>query len=100
MTDKPRHIKKSILFPLQKYYGEFTPSNLVFNANLQEFEQQVSFLCNLTANGEMTPEDAYEAIEKFWQKLKHSKKELLDKANLMKSEEDLLSNDGASLTTD
>ncbi|MDJ0901804.1 MAG: hypothetical protein QNJ55_23690 [Xenococcus sp. MO_188.B8] len=100
MTDKPRYTKKSISFLLQKYYGEFTPSNLVFNANLQEFEQQVSFFCNLTANGEMAPEDAYKEIKKFWQKLEHSKKELLDKAKLMKSEEDLLSNDGASLTTD
>ncbi|MDJ0692639.1 MAG: hypothetical protein QNJ41_29680 [Xenococcaceae cyanobacterium MO_188.B32] len=70
---------KPFVYNIGKYYGEFTPGNLVFNANLQEFAQQVSYLCTLAANGEMTVQDVYQEIEKSWQQLKLSKKELLDK---------------------
>ena len=69
---------KPFVYTIGKYYGEFTPGNLVFNANLQEFAQQVSYLCTLAANREMTSEDAYQEIEKLWQQLKLSKQELLD----------------------
>ena len=79
MTEELRYRTKRLLFSIRKYYGKFTPGNLVFNRNLQEFEQQVSSICSLVANGEIAPEDACEEIEKFWQELKHSKKELLDK---------------------
>ena len=83
MIEEPRYAKESILSPLRKYYGEFTLGNLVFNANLQEFEQQVFYICNLADNGEMTSEDAYKEIENLWQELKHSKKELLDRGNFI-----------------
>ena len=73
-----KNIKESFLYPLGNYYGEFTPQNLAFNANLQQFGQQVMYLCNLEANGKMSPEDTYDEIRKFWKQLKHSKKELLD----------------------
>ena len=32
--------KEAFLYPRSKYYGEFTPENLVFDANLQEFAQR------------------------------------------------------------
>ena len=70
--------KAEFLYPRSKYYGEFTPENLVFNANLQEFAQQISYLCNLENNGKISPEDAYERIKSLWQELKQSKKELLN----------------------
>ena len=70
---------KPFVYTIGKYYGEFTPGNLVFNANLQKFTQQVTYLCTLAANGEITPEDVYQEIEKSWQQLKLSKQELLDK---------------------
>ena len=79
MTRKLRYTKDSFFSPLSKYYGEFTLGNLLFNANLQEFDRQVSSICNLVENGEMNSEDAYEKIEKIWQEFKNSKKELLDK---------------------
>ena len=74
----PSNAKDSLMYPIGNYYGEFTPQNLAFNANLQVFAQQVMYLCNLEANGKMKPEDTYEEIKKFWKQLKHSKKELLD----------------------
>ena len=78
MTEESPYDKKRVLYPIGKYYGEFTPGNLVFNVNLQLFAQEVSYLCNLAANGEMTVQDVYQEIEKLWQQLKLSKKELLD----------------------
>jgi hypothetical protein len=32
----------NFLYPRNNYYGEFKPEYVVFNANLQEFSQQVS----------------------------------------------------------
>ena len=39
--------KERLLYPLHTYYGDFTPDNLVFNANLQEFAYKVSYICSL-----------------------------------------------------
>lgn len=79
MTEEAEKLKESFLYPIGNYYGEFTPENLVFNANLQQFAQQVSYLCGLESNGKISPEDAYDEIKKFWRKLEQSKKELLDR---------------------
>ena len=79
MTEESPYGKKRVLYPIEKYYGEFTPGNLVFNANLQLFAQEVSYLCNLAANGEIASDTVYLEIEKSWQQLRLSKKELLDK---------------------
>lgn len=81
MTEEFSNIEEQFLYPMGNYYGEFTPQNLVFNANLQLFAQQVSYLCNLEANGKISPDDTYEEIKKFWKQLKHSKQELLDNTN-------------------
>lgn len=78
MREESENIKENFLYPTSKYYGEFTPQNLVFNANLQQFAQQVSYLCNLEANGKITPQETYKEIKKFYKQLKKSKKELLD----------------------
>ena len=39
--------KDAFLFPRSPYHGKMKPENLVFNANLQEFAQRVSYICNL-----------------------------------------------------
>ncbi|MDJ0692237.1 MAG: hypothetical protein QNJ41_27570 [Xenococcaceae cyanobacterium MO_188.B32] len=65
-------------YPRSKYYGEFTPEKLVFDANLQEFAQRISYLCNLENNGKISPEDAYERIKSLWKQLRQSKQELLN----------------------
>ncbi len=70
--------KEAFLDPRGKYYGEFTPENLVFDANLQEFAQRISYLCSLENNGKISPEDAYNQIKSLWKQLKQSKKELLN----------------------
>lgn len=71
MTDRDE-----FLYPRSRYYGQVKPENLVFNANLQEFAQRVSFICNLETNGKLSSEEAYNQIKALWKQLKRSKKQL------------------------
>ena len=71
MTDRT-----DFLYPRSRYYGKVKPENLVFNANLQEFAQQVNYICNLETGGKVAPEVAYSKIKDLWNELKRSKKEL------------------------
>ena len=73
MTDRD---KEDFLYPRSRYYGQVKPENLIFNANLQEFAQKVSYVCNLETNGKMSPEEAYERIKALWKQLKRTKKQL------------------------
>jgi hypothetical protein len=68
--------KNSFLYPRSRYYGQVKPENLVFNANLQEFAQKVSYICNLETAGKLSPEESYNRIKALWGQLKRSKKEL------------------------
>lgn len=70
--------KEKFLYPINRYRGEFTPENLAFDANLQEFAQRVSFLCSLESSGKVPPQEAYDKIKQLWKTLKTSKKNLLD----------------------
>ncbi len=73
--DKPQ---MNFLYPLSRYYGQFTPEQLIFNANLQEFAQRISLLCGLETGGKLSPEETYQQIKVLWQNLTESKKQLLD----------------------
>ncbi|NEO97245.1 MAG: hypothetical protein F6K58_00705 [Symploca sp. SIO2E9] len=68
--------KEDFLYPHSRYYGQVKPENLVFNANLQEFAQLVSYICNLETSGKIPPQDAYNQIKALWKALKSSKEEL------------------------
>jgi hypothetical protein len=68
--------KQNFLFPHSQYRGSVKPENLVFNANLQEFAQRVSYITNLETNGKISPEESYRAIKTLWKDLKQSKKSL------------------------
>lgn len=68
--------KNSFLYPRSRYHGQFKPENLVFNANLQEFAQRVSYISNLETGGKISPEESYEQIKTLWKELKRSKKAL------------------------
>jgi hypothetical protein len=71
MTDKDE-----FLYPQSQYYGQVKPANLIFNAHLQKFTQQVGYIVNLQTNGKLSPEEAYQQIEALWQQLKLSKQQL------------------------
>lgn len=78
MPDKTnKQIKDEFITPRSQYQGEFTPQNLAFNANLQEFAQRVSLICGLETGGKVSSANAYGDIKKLWKELKASKKNLL-----------------------
>jgi hypothetical protein len=68
--------RSEFLHPRSRYYGQVKPENLVFNANLQEFAQQVSYICNLETSGKLSTEEAYKKIHALWKQLKRTKKQL------------------------
>lgn len=68
--------KDDFLYPRTRYYGQVKPENIVFNANLQEFAQRVTYICSLETSGKIPPGEAYHQIKALWQQLKQSKKEL------------------------
>ena len=79
---KNENDKDEFLYPNIRYRGEFSPENLVINANLQEFAQRVSYICNLETNGKISTQDAYIQIKALWKDLRKSAKNLgIDKKN-------------------
>jgi isopropylmalate/homocitrate/citramalate synthase len=64
------------LYPNNRYNGNFTPEYLIFNSNLQEFTQKISYICSLETAGKLTPEESYQQIKRLWKELKRSKKQL------------------------
>ena len=76
MTKPSDRDREDFLYPRSSYHGEIKPENLAFNANLQEFAQKVSYICNLETNGKIMPQDAYQQIKQLWKQLERSKKEL------------------------
>ncbi|MGB3295515.1 MAG: hypothetical protein WBB01_21235 [Phormidesmis sp.] len=77
MSDSDSNQLDDFLMPRSKYHGEFTPQNLAFNANLQEFAHRVALICALETGGKVSSADAYNDIKKLWKDLKSSKKSLL-----------------------
>ncbi|BAZ00581.1 hypothetical protein NIES37_45760 [Tolypothrix tenuis PCC 7101] len=76
MTESNRIIKENFIYPRSRYYGQITPENLLFNANLQEFSQKITYISCLETSGKLSPDEAYRQIKKIWKQLKKSKKEL------------------------
>jgi hypothetical protein len=70
--DKDRYIN-----PRHTFRGEFTPENLAFDANLQEFTNRISIICALETGGKISPIDAYQRIKDLWTELDKSKQNLL-----------------------
>jgi hypothetical protein len=64
------------LYQNNRYNGNFTPEHLVFNSNLQEFTQKISYICSLETAGKLTPEESYQQIKSLWKELKRTKKQL------------------------
>ncbi len=71
-------LQQSFLKLYGRYYGPFTPGQLAFNANLQDFASEVGTICALQTNGKLSAEDAYRKILTLWEVLKESKDNLLD----------------------
>ena len=66
----------NFLCPRSRYYGEFSPQQLTFNANLKEFAQRISYISGLQTGGKLSPDEAYDQIRSLYKQLKRSKKGL------------------------
>jgi hypothetical protein len=75
-TSSNRGDRDNFLFPRSRYYGEFSPQQLTFNANLQEFAQRISYISGLQTGGKLSPDEAYDQIRSLYKQLKRSKKGL------------------------
>jgi len=62
----------NFLYPRHRYYGQFSSGALIFNANLQEFAQRVSYIASLQTGGKISPQEAYYQIESLWETLRSS----------------------------
>jgi len=79
VTQNSDFSKDAFITPKAQFRGEFSPENLAFDANLQEFAQRVTIVCNLETSGKVSPEEAYRQIKQLWHDLKESKENLLDR---------------------
>ena len=68
--------KDNFLFPRHPYRGDFDPSAVIFDANLQEFAQKVTYLCTLENSGKLSQGQAYREIKNLWKMLRQSKRAL------------------------
>jgi hypothetical protein len=55
-----------------RYQGEFTPENLAFDSNLQEFALRVAYICGLETAGKITPNDAHRRIRALYEELERT----------------------------
>jgi hypothetical protein len=75
--------KDRFMYPYNSYKGKNPKAvDIVFDANLQSFSQQVMYICALENGGKLPPHDAYKRIKTLWKQLKSSKKALLDNPDL------------------
>ncbi|MGC9526259.1 MAG: DUF7219 family protein [Limnospira sp.] len=62
--------------PRYRYRGPDKPENFQFNATLQDFAQQVSYIAALQTGGKLTTSESYEQIKTGWKQLKKARKQL------------------------
>jgi hypothetical protein len=72
-----QELQQSFCRPYGRYYWPFTPDQLAFNENLQDFASEVGTICKLQTNGKLSAEDAYRKIFTLWEVLKESQDNLL-----------------------
>jgi hypothetical protein len=69
--------KDKFLNPTASYRGKFSPQNVAFDANLQEFTNRISLICGLETGGKISPVEAYQQIKELWNQLEQSRHNLL-----------------------
>ncbi len=66
----------NFLCPRSRYYGEISPQQHTFNANLQEFAHRIGYISGLQTGGKLSPDEAYSQIKSLYKQLKQSKEGL------------------------
>ncbi|MBR8827952.1 MAG: hypothetical protein DSM107014_08635 [Gomphosphaeria aponina SAG 52.96 = DSM 107014] len=72
MSESDQVNKNNFLYPQSRYHGKFSPEALMFNANLQDFAQGVSYIAGLHTGGKISSAAAYAELKRLWQELQHS----------------------------
>jgi hypothetical protein len=69
---------KSLDFLYYKYpcQGQVNSETILFNASLQNFTQQVDYLCSLETEGELSSQQTYKQIKLALEELELNKKKL------------------------
>jgi hypothetical protein len=75
-TDYISDWSNDFITPRHSYRGRVNPESLVFNANLQEFSTQVSYIACLTTAGKLSAEEAHLQLQQLWQQLDRTKQQL------------------------
>jgi hypothetical protein len=68
--------KRQLLYPRSRYYGQFSPEQLMFNDNLQQFAHQVGYISGLHTGGKLSENEAIQKIDQLWRALNYSKEQL------------------------
>ncbi len=68
--------KKEFIAPRTRFRGEFTPENLAFDSNLQEFATRVAYICGLETAGKIGPDEAHRQIRELYEELSRTHKGL------------------------
>ncbi len=74
MNKSEKEIKKDFLHPKSSYQGEYSANNFIFNTNLQEFAQKISYISSLHTGGKLSSQEAYQEIEVLWQQLEYTQR--------------------------
>ena len=64
------------LYPYRSSARAHHPEEIIFDANLQEFAQRVSYIASLEVGGKLSQGDSFRAIEQLWQQLSASHQQL------------------------
>jgi hypothetical protein len=82
MDNRDRSDRHDFFYPRFPYHGEFEVNRLLFNSNLQEFNQKVGYIAGLHTAGKLSSAEAYGQIRHLWKSLKRTKKNCLDEDSL------------------
>ncbi|MCU0278717.1 MAG: hypothetical protein MUE31_07475 [Candidatus Nanopelagicales bacterium] len=77
MGEEPTAVDKDEFIGARtRFRGEFTPENLAFDSNLQEFATRVAYICGLETAGKIAPDEAHRQIRELYEELSRTHKGL------------------------
>ncbi|NJK36004.1 MAG: hypothetical protein HC919_14290 [Oscillatoriales cyanobacterium SM2_2_1] len=56
----------------RRFHGRFTPQNLVFDANLQDFAVRVGYISARENSGQLPAAEAFDQVRILWEQLSRS----------------------------
>lgn len=56
----------------RRFHGRFTPQNLVFDANLQEYAVRIGYISARETSGRLPAVEAFAQVQTLWEQLSQS----------------------------